>query len=211
MKFEPSQPLFGQVPQRIRLLRRASNRSVSPPQTMSQSNHSGRKTVRSRTFPLDDPDFERPGTIASEAVRRIWSKISIYRGPRVFLHQSAKFPKRLVRLFAVYWCVSEVCNGGLHQFFWNPTGVLAPEAVEGFREMGMSDCAELLEQAMQFFGKSYPRAQSRRDKLLEHEFRKPEKQDPFEKLTDRLLAMLGPEDRRRLQLASDEYARKIRD
>ena len=41
-------------------------------------------------------------------------------------------------LLTTHWVVSEVCNGGFHQLFTNPTGVLVPEAVTGFRSMQTS-------------------------------------------------------------------------
>jgi hypothetical protein len=47
-------------------------------------------------------------------------------------------------LIAVDWLSKEVYNGGIHQFFTNSTGVLAHEALEGFRMMGAERYAGLL-------------------------------------------------------------------
>lgn len=47
-------------------------------------------------------------------------------------------------MFAAHFCQSEICNGGLGQFFGNSTGGLAPEAVEGFREIGQAQVAALI-------------------------------------------------------------------
>ena len=51
-------------------------------------------------------------------------------------------------MFAAHFCRSEVCSDELEPFFWNPTGVLAPEAVEGFREIRLPRLAALVESAM---------------------------------------------------------------
>ncbi len=55
-------------------------------------------------------------------------------------------------LYAGHWCQSEVRNGGFHQFFSNTTGLLAPEALAGFRAVGLAELAEILAAAMDFFG-----------------------------------------------------------
>ena len=56
---------------------------------------------------------------------------------------------------------------GLGQFFSNSTGVLAPEAAEGFEEIGMPNCASILRRSMQFFGDPYPRDRLMREQKLE--------------------------------------------
>src|SRR4051794_27697626 len=87
----------------------------------------------------------------------IWHSVSIYDGPETFLRQYRRLPREVGHLFAAHWCMSEVCNGGFHQFFGNSTGVLAPEAVEGIRAMGLTVWADILAAAMQLFGTPYPR------------------------------------------------------
>jgi hypothetical protein len=62
-----------------------------------------------------------------------WASVDIYGSADDFLRTFAQFPEPAGHLLAVRWCESEVCNGGSHQFFTNPTGVLAPEATRGFR------------------------------------------------------------------------------
>jgi hypothetical protein len=59
------------------------------------------------------------------------------------LHQAALGQRAL---YALYWLESETSNGGLHQYFWNPTGMLADEAVQGARRLRLSGYADLLEQ-----------------------------------------------------------------
>ena len=108
-------------------------------------------------------------------------------------------------MFAAHFCQSEVCNGGFDQFFWNSTGVLAPEAVEGFRQIGQSQVAALVESAMELLGSPYPRDRDERQERLSH-VPKPSldsldqkffsliesEAGGFEKAADRLLETFGP-------------------
>jgi hypothetical protein len=100
-------------------------------------------------------------------VEPIWNAISIYDGPDTFLRQFSRVPEHAGHLFAVHWCISEVCNGGLHQFFSNSTGVLAPEAVAGFRAVGMPETAAIVEQAMARLPSPYPRDREDREDALD--------------------------------------------
>lgn len=66
-------------------------------------------------------------------------------------------------LIAVDWLSKEVYNGGIHQFFTNSTGVLAHEALEGFRMMGAERYAELLGAVVALFpGGRVPKNQTER-------------------------------------------------
>ncbi|MCW8133282.1 MAG: DUF4375 domain-containing protein [Planctomycetota bacterium] len=86
---------------------------------------------------------------------------------------------------AAHWCQSEVGNGGFHQFFTNPTGVLAPEALEGFESIQRPDLARLLRSAMLYFGEPFPRDQEVRIAALERRKGKARKEwDPFYDLDD---------------------------
>ena len=77
-----------------------------------------------------------------------------------------KYPSWVVDLLALHWTLCEVENGGLTQYFYNSTGVLAPEAVEGFRNVGLPEFSTVLNQAMAYFGPEYPRERDTRIKLL---------------------------------------------
>jgi hypothetical protein len=127
-----------------------------------------------------------------------WETVSIYDGPEVFLDQFAKMPRQAQVLFAAHWTQSEVRNGGLSQFFGNCTGVLAPEAVEAFRALGMPEAAQTLQQALAFFGDVYPRERAPREDALEAYFDNLDSQgvdgpDPFEELDDQFSDFLDDE------------------
>ncbi|MCX6858360.1 MAG: DUF4375 domain-containing protein [Verrucomicrobia bacterium] len=84
-----------------------------------------------------------------------------------FLGDFEKVPERAGALLAAHWTQSEFMNGGLGQFFSNPTGVLAPEAVVAFIALGMPETAAILSEAMLFFGVPYPRDRETRQQVVE--------------------------------------------
>jgi hypothetical protein len=96
-----------------------------------------------------------------------WDRISIYDGPAVFLAQFAEAPEASGHLFASHFAASEIANGGMHQLFWNSTGVLVFEAISGFRALGLDIFADQLRDAASLFGPIYPRAQAKRQEILE--------------------------------------------
>jgi len=101
-------------------------------------------------------------------VEPVWDAINIYDGPEVFRETFDSAPRVSGLMFAAHFCQSEICNGGFHQFFSNSTGVLAPEAVDGFREIGQSQIAVLVESAMDLVGSPYPRdREERQGRLLQ--------------------------------------------
>ncbi len=76
-------------------------------------------------------------------------------------------PRSHLLLFAAHFCLSEVHNGGFLQFFWNSTGLLAPEAIEAFKAIGMPRLASVLAKAAAPLGSPYPRVREDRwDALL---------------------------------------------
>lgn len=99
-------------------------------------------------------------------VEPVWDAINIYDSPEVFAQTFASAPRASGLMFAAHFCMSEICNGGFHQFFWNSTGVLAPEAVEGFRMIGQAQVAALIGKGMSLFGSVYPRDRNDRQAQL---------------------------------------------
>jgi hypothetical protein len=75
-------------------------------------------------------------------IEPIWQTIDISDGADVFLDTFFKAPQDAALLYAAHFCQSEVCNGGFFQFFFNSTGILAPEAVNGFRAIGQYKITE---------------------------------------------------------------------
>lgn len=129
-----------------------------------------------------------------------------------FSPENAMGPDGLKFLFAAMYAETDICNGGLHQFFGNPTGRLAPEAIEGFRLIGMADAGAVIAKAMKFFGTSYPRNQVERNKALEAVPGFPDADrkvwDPFTALDQEFYAALNEEDEQ-FTSAANAFARQF--
>jgi hypothetical protein len=157
---------------------------------------------------VSDP---KPGERAWRLVEPVWEKINTYDEPSEFLEQFRRVRPEVGHLFAFYWCLAKVCNGGFDQFFFNTTGVLAPEALAAFRTIGLEVWASLLEEAMQFFGDPYPRSQDDRWELLgraEVPGAQGEERDLFCTLDNRFYAWLH-EEPYRWERAVDAYVNRV--
>ena len=151
---------------------------------------------------------DRAGAEAWRLIEPHWKAVSIYDGPIVFLDGFEKLPVTARHLFAVWRCDSEVCNGGFHQFFSNSTGVLAPEALEGFQAAGLDECAKLAEAAIGKFGHPFPRdREARRAALRSIQLpgEKREEWDPFYDLDGRYYAA---KKRESFYQKLDDFARR---
>lgn len=137
-----------------------------------------------------------------DLIEPAWDSISIHTHPEVFLKQYMAESEAPRMLFAAYWCQTEVCNGGFDQFFYNSTGVLAPEAIEAFREIGMPKIAALSEQAVSILGPSYPRDRDERRQAMA---RRDDAPDPFE-LLDNMFSDLIIAENEGFEAAADTYA-----
>ncbi|MFL6678140.1 MAG: DUF4375 domain-containing protein [Burkholderiaceae bacterium] len=132
--------------------------------------------------------------------------ISIYDGADVFLRDFSAAGTVHGTLFAAYWPQAEILNGGLSQFFWNSTGVLAPEAVEAYKILGMPQMAAALQDAMDWFGASYPRERESREARLE-EFTASHEFDPFDAMDDKIVELIY-EENSGLEAAALAYVRR---
>jgi Domain of unknown function (DUF4375) len=155
-----------------------------------------------------DPDALQARSPAGRVFERVAKTVRIYDEPDIFLNQFNALKPQVGHLFAAHWCQSEVRNGGFHQFFYNPTGVLAPEALAGFRAMGLDEWAEVLEQAMQRLPGPYQRDREMRIKVLERVTGDQEAAAVFRDLDKRFYAWLKPEAGRYEKIA-DEYANAL--
>jgi len=106
-----------------------------------------------------------PGDAYWKLVEPIWNSISIESAQRfASTFNSVRIVPRT--LYAAHFCQSEVCNGGFHQFFYNSTGVLAPEASAAFATIGMPQTSAVIQRALSWFGDPYPRQKNLRVERL---------------------------------------------
>lgn len=142
-----------------------------------------------------------------------WSKVNIYGTARQFHIDYVKLRPPIRHLLTVAWLKSEVCNGGFHQFFGNPTGVLAPEARTGLIRIGNPVASRILASAMSFFGLRYPRSALVRERALAaYSNQHPKKWNPFEMHDNQFYALLGDDGLNdAIDKAMDEFvARSLR-
>jgi hypothetical protein len=97
----------------------------------------------------------------------IWNEQPISDDPAIFLKWFHGLTELQQVLFPTQWLCNEVYNGGFRQYFSNSTGVHAPEAIQGFRRLGLEDIATLVENAVSVFGNEFPRQRDVREDFLE--------------------------------------------
>jgi Domain of unknown function (DUF4375) len=82
--------------------------------------------------------------------------IQFYDGREHWLDSIKDVPQGAIHLFCVHWLHLEVYNGGFWQYFFNSTGVTAPEARDSFSAIGMPEVASVVSQAIDRLGLPYP-------------------------------------------------------
>jgi hypothetical protein len=144
-----------------------------------------------------------PGDRSWAVVEPFCDVIDIYNGPAAFLDSITDIPHHAVLLYASSFCEQEVCNGGFDQFFSNSTGVLAPEALEGFIAIGQHEVADVLKEAMAALGSPYPRERNARHGVLQSIAK-----GHFQKVNRRFFDLIDKEAGG-FTVAADNYASKF--
>jgi hypothetical protein len=140
----------------------------------------------------------KPGDKYRSLVATVWDAIDIYKDPAVVLTTFHQARRESALLYAAYFCQYEICNGGFYQFFHNATGVLAPEAIEGFTAIGQTQIADVVRQAMKVMDTPYVReSDPRRDSLPSR--------DAFREFDKRFYALIDAEAGG-FDVAADNYA-----
>lgn len=67
-------------------------------------------------------------------------------------------------VYSTWWVEAEVFNGGFNQYFWNSSGEFADVAIAGYEALGASDCARIVEMAIQTALKEMPEMEKFRKK-----------------------------------------------
>jgi len=83
-------------------------------------------------------------------------RLNFYDGRDKWLESIADIPPEAVHLFSLHWLHLEVYNGGFWQYFYNSTCTCVPEAIAGFRAIGMPDVADLVTGAAKQLGEPFP-------------------------------------------------------
>ena len=148
--------------------------------------------------------FMKPGENYWSVLDPIWDFIDIG-SPDEFARTFAEVPRNVGLLYAAHFCQPEVNNGGFTQFFWNSTGVLAPEAAEGFAAIEQPGVAAVVRRAMRMLGISFPRVRADRWLALKALSGEAEEvHDPPELGGYRNVAVFGPLEEEFYTLLGDE-------
>ncbi|MBS1814326.1 MAG: DUF4375 domain-containing protein [Acidobacteria bacterium] len=93
--------------------------------------------------------------------------VNIYEDYEIFRKSFAGVPPNIGRAYAASFIGAEICNGGFSQLFYNSTGILVPEGIEGMRLLGMRQTADVVQKAVDQLGEPYPREREDRITRLE--------------------------------------------
>jgi hypothetical protein len=84
-------------------------------------------------------------------IEPVWWTGNIYDGVENYNRSLSQFSTPQRHVFAIMWYRTEVDNGGHDQFFFNSTGIVWQDALNGFRSMNARDFAAVLESAVARF------------------------------------------------------------
>jgi hypothetical protein len=105
---------------------------------------------------LSEDDRLRFLTIALQDQIDLWQPYSTIES------QFAAFSKPRRVLFAIAAFNDEFKNGGVHQFFYNSEGTLAPEVYDAMLELGLTRQAAIFKRGLDMFSRPYIRETQRR-------------------------------------------------
>ncbi|OOH92450.1 hypothetical protein BMT54_00425 [Pasteurellaceae bacterium 15-036681] len=100
-------------------------------------------------------------------VEPMWGTISIYDGYEKYLQSAQTFTLEQRYLFAITWYFAEVSNGGHHQFFYNSTGVVWEDTLNGFKYFGMNEYADNFQKVVDYCGGTISFDREERYRMLE--------------------------------------------
>jgi hypothetical protein len=100
----------------------------------------------------------------------LMSKIDIWQDSDAEVERRlAALPVEQRTLFAVAIFNAEFENGGVHQFFYNSAGAVAPEVHTALLELGLDRQAAIFKRALDMFGARFPRDMNqRRNRYFSH-------------------------------------------
>lgn len=92
--------------------------------------------------------------------------INIYDSYEEYMKSAEIFTIEQRYLFAINWYYYEVNNGGHHQFFFNSTGIVWEDVINGFKCFGMNDYAKNFQKVIDYFGGTIPFDREERCEIL---------------------------------------------
>lgn len=122
----------------------------------------------------------------------LWKNmVSLWRPYPEIEKRLASFPRSQRTMLVMSAFNDEFRNGGVHQFFYNSEGALAPEVRDAMIEMGMTAQAAILQRGLDMIAKPYVRDTQRRRESYFHGDGRKEWGERLAALTDELYALDG--------------------
>ena len=126
---------------------------------------------------------EIAGGVIQSIIEPLWWSVNIYDSAERYYEDLAPFSLPQRYIFAIQWYLAETYNGGHDQFFFNSTGIVWREALEGFKAAGLDGCADILSEAARRMGGEPSPDREQRWSVME------ELQPEFDDLDSRLYGM----------------------
>lgn len=132
-------------------------------------------------FEYTEKDISEGKYNADVLIQPLWYNVNIYDGLQEYNKDLSKFTIAQRRFLALLWYYAEVCNGGHDQFFFNSTGIVWKDALEGMRMIGDDADADNFQKAIDLFCGSVPFDREERIQALD-EIRKTDDFEKFDKI-----------------------------
>lgn len=88
-------------------------------------------------------------------IEPVWWCINIYDGEEAYKKDLEQFNTEQKHIFAIEWYIAEVNNGGHDQFYFNSTGIVWEDAMQGFEAVGLQNNYKILKASAERLG-GYP-------------------------------------------------------
>ena len=129
---------------------------------------------------FDIGDREIDGDDYFVVIEPVFWAVNIYDGPDRYEQGLANFSTGQRLILAHHWYLCEVNNGGHDQFYYNSTGIVWPDALRAFTELGFTDVAAIIRESANRLGGNPSLDREEREKQLDQ--LEPEFEDLDEKL-----------------------------
>lgn len=107
-------------------------------------------------FEYTEKDISEGKYSVEDLIDPFWCSVNIYDGLEKYNKDLSELTIAQRRFLALLWYDSEVRNGGHDQFFFNSTGIVWKDALEGMRMIGDDADADNFQKAIDLFGSSVP-------------------------------------------------------
>jgi len=119
-----------------------------------------------------------------EIIEPVWCLVDFHEDPASYDASLRRFSRSQRYVWAALWYDAEVCNGGHHQFYSNPTGMVWRDALEAFGQMEMAAVAAIIDASAARLGSAPSSSRVERNRQLSN-FR-----GTFDDLDDRYYAFM---------------------